>query len=68
MKNRRKPLSKEGLELLADKELCTLLSAAAESIGVSAEEYLIRFEEVLRCDPSALMVAFEKSNLSLDIM
>ena len=54
-------LSSEGFELLNDPFLNRILSSVAASVGVTAEEYLLRFEEVLIENPKAIFDIFEKT-------
>ena len=55
-----KQLSKEGREFLADPELYETLANIVGALGVTPEEYLLRFEEVLKIDPNAVLSIFEK--------
>ncbi len=52
-------LSAEGLAFLADAEMRAALSAIAASVGVTPEEYLLRFEEVLSEHPETILGIFE---------
>ena len=52
-------LSAEGLVFLADAEMRTALTEIAASVGVTPEEYLLRFEEVLSENPQAILRIFE---------
>lgn len=51
---RTSALSAEGKALLRDPLLYELLSAVAQTVDVTPEEYLLRFEEVLCDDPDAI--------------
>ena len=53
-------LSKQGRCFLNDQLLYKALSAVAASVGVTPEEYLLRFEEVLNTNPKMLFDIFEK--------
>ncbi len=53
-------LSKEGEAFLNDKALKKKLSKIAKSVGVTPEEYLIRFEEILSTNPQKIFDIFEK--------
>ena len=53
-------LSVEGMEMLADPIMHAVLSEAASRLGVSAEEYLLRFEEVLSHSPEKIFAVFEE--------
>ena len=55
-------LSSQGLELLNDPFINRILSSVAASVGVTAEEYLLHFEEVLAENPKAIFDIFEKQN------
>ena len=60
----RTELSEEGKALLADPYMVKLLSVIAASVGVTTEEYLLRFESVLADMPEAIFNIFEnKSDL-----
>ena len=52
-------LSAEGQAFLRDARLHDALSVIAASVGVSPEEYLLRFEEVLSKNPQAILGVFE---------
>lgn len=52
-------LSKEGHALLNTPYLYRLLQKIAATVGVTPEEYLLRFEAVLRTDPESIMKIFE---------
>ncbi len=52
-------LSKEGRELLEDPCLAAILTEVAALAGVTPEEYLIRFEEVLHTQPDLIFGIFE---------
>lgn len=54
------PLSDEGRAFLCNKELFRGLKKIAKRVGVSPEEYLRRFEEVLRESPELIFNIFEK--------
>ena len=57
-------ISEEGKALLADPIMVKLLSPIAASVGVTTEEYLLRFESVLADMPEAIFNIFEnKSDL-----
>ncbi len=58
-------LSELGLELLSNPVLFTILSVIAEDAGVTAEEYLLRFEDALLNNTQELLHILEGSNLSL---
>ena len=51
-------ISSEGAALLADRVMYEALSAIASAVGVSAEEYLERFEAVLLERPEEIFNAF----------
>ena len=53
-------LSEEGISLLTDPEIYSRLTGIAKSVGVTPEEYLIRFEAVLNKTPSLILSIFEK--------
>jgi hypothetical protein len=53
-------LSAEGRELLSHPILRSRLERIAETVGVTAEEYLIRFEEILNREPQKIISAFER--------
>lgn len=55
----KKSLSEEGRKMLNDAVMYTALCIISESVGVTPEEYLFRFEEVLDRDPQALISIFE---------
>lgn len=61
MKKSTAKLSKEGLELLNDPILYEMLSKITKEIGVTPEEYLLRFEKVLAKNPKAIFSVFENS-------
>ena len=52
-------LSDIGIAFLADKEVYKALTKIAAQVGVTPEEYLLRFEEVLNTDPELIMSIFE---------
>ena len=52
-------LSEEGVALLNDSVLYHQLSLIAGSIGITPEEYLLRFEEVLSTNPDSIISIFE---------
>ena len=52
-------LSDIGIAFLADKEVYKALTKIAGEVGVTPEEYLLRFEEVLNTDPELIMNIFE---------
>lgn len=54
-------LTEQGLKFLSDPVMYEALSAIAEPIGVSPEEYLLRFEEVMTEQPEAIFGFFEKT-------
>ena len=54
------PLSRQGLLFLQDPLMKEALSVISNSVGVTSEEYLCRFEEVLRENPKAFFDIFEK--------
>lgn len=58
MKNQQR-LSSEGLAFLADPTLASSLWRICRPLGVTPEEYLLRFEEVLRSDPEAIFAIFD---------
>ena len=58
-----KDLSQEGIALLNDPALSNTLSVIAKSAGVSAKEYLMRFEEVLSTAPDSIINIFEAHSL-----
>lgn len=60
MKNQQR-LSSEGLAFLADPALRKALERITAPLGVTPEEYLLRFEEVLERDPDALLSIFFSS-------
>lgn len=53
-------LSDEGVAFLRDPIMYKHIQKIATSVGVSAEEYLIRFEEVLKDSPHLIFNIFEK--------
>lgn len=53
-------LSEQGIEFLSDSVMYAALTLIAKEVGVTAEEYLIRFEKVLRETPEAIMSIFQK--------
>ena len=55
-------LSFEGLTLLKNPVINKKLSTVAASVGVTAEEYLLRFEEVLAENPKVIFDIFEKQS------
>lgn len=55
-------LSTEGLAFLEDERMRAALTAIAASVGVTPEEYLLRFEEILSERPEAILGIFEGSN------
>ena len=58
----RKELSEEGKALLADPYMVKLLSPIAASVGVTTEEYLLRFELALADMPEAIFNIFENKS------
>ena len=56
-------LSEEGLELLSDPIMYEILYVVAMSVGISPEEYLLRFEKVLSDTPETILGLFEKQDL-----
>lgn len=61
MKKSKYTLSNEGYLLLADPLVSSKLKEIAEEVGVSAEEHLARFEEVLFENPEKIMFIFEEN-------
>ena len=62
MKHEKK-LSPEGRAFLADPTLSLALKRICQPLGVTPEQYLLRFEEVLESDPDALLSIFSSSLL-----
>ena len=62
MKNERK-LSPEGRAFLADPALSLSLKRICQPLGVTPEQYLLRFEEVLEHDPGMLLSIFSSFGL-----
>jgi hypothetical protein len=58
-------ISKEGKELLADPIMFDIITAEAISVGVTAEEYLIRFEQILSTTPDLIFKLFEQNRLKV---
>ena len=58
-------ISKEGKELLADPIMFDIITAEATSVGVTAEEYLIRFEQILSTTPDLIFKLFEQNRLKV---
>ena len=54
-----KKLSREGVELLKEPEVYTILESITRGIGITPEEYLLAFEEVLATDPTKIFKIFE---------
>ena len=52
-------ISESGLELLSDPLVYQILSVIAEPLGVTPEEYLLRFEEALLRNPEDILGIFE---------
>lgn len=52
-------LSAEGLAFLEDERMRAALTVIAASVGVTPEEYLLRFEEVMSERPEAILGIFE---------
>ena len=59
MKNSYSNLSKEALELLSEPITYDMLSIITKEIGVTPEEYLMRFEEALSTNPNEIFEIFE---------
>ena len=59
----KRKLSPEGYAFLTDPTLLAALESVCRPIGVTPEEYLLRFEEVLESDPDALLSIFSSSLL-----
>lgn len=57
---KRRALSTQGLELLCDPYIYSKLLIISSAIGVTPEEYLIRFEEVLSDTHEKILEIFEK--------
>lgn len=55
----KRKLSEEGEAFLADPIMVKLLSPIATSLGVTPEEYLLRFELVLADMPEVIFDIFE---------
>ncbi len=55
-------LSAEGRRLLSEPTVRAVLTAVAASVGVTAEEYLLRFEEVMAEDAESVFAIFESNN------
>lgn len=53
-------LSKEGQAFLNDPEMNQRLTSIANSIGVTPEEYLYRFEKMMKTAPEKIFAIFEK--------
>ena len=62
LNNDKTILSAEGKQFLADPLMRGVLTAAAASVGVTAEEYLLRFETVLAEDAESIFAIFESNN------
>lgn len=56
---RKNVLSQEGIEFLKDPVMNVALTVIAASVGVTPEEYLLRFEEVLEENPDILINTVE---------
>ena len=52
-------LSDAGIAFLKDDILRAILEVVSASVGVTPEEYLIRFETVLRYKPNLIFSIFE---------
>lgn len=61
--NKRIRLSPEGRAFLADPALSLSLKRICQPLGVTPEQYLLRFEEVLERDPDALLSIFSSFGL-----
>ena len=59
LNNDKTILSAEGKQLLADPLMRGVLTAVAASVGVTAEEYLLRFETVLAEDAESIFAIFD---------
>ena len=57
----KKCLSKQGEKLLNDSLMSKALFAIASDIGVTPEEYLLRFETILETNPESIFKIFEIS-------
>ena len=64
MKNSYSNLSKEALELLSEPITYDMLSIITKEIGVTPEEYLMRFEEALSTNPNAIFEIFDAQKIS----
>ena len=56
---RKNVLSQEGIVFLKDPVMNAALTVIAASVGVTPEEYLLRFEEVLEENPDILINTVE---------
>lgn len=55
----KKVLSQEGIKFLNDPVMNAALTVIGASVGVTPEEYLLRFEEVLEENPDMLINTVE---------
>ena len=58
---KKKVLSPEGRAFLADPALLAALRRICAPLGVTPEEYLLRFEEVLATDPDRILTLFSSA-------
>lgn len=60
MRNKaNRSLTAEGLAFLEDERMRAALTVIAASVGVTPEEYLLRFEEALSECPETILGIFE---------
>lgn len=56
---KRREISTQGIDLLSDPILRAVLSEVVSELGITAEEYLLRFEQVLLRAPEKIFAVFE---------